>query len=363
MAPTPTATPHSHFIKRSLWISYIFLGLGFAFLGWLIYKLGVREILENLRSLGWNCLLALLPSFFSHILYTQAWMEFLKKGKTFRVPIYELFKVKTVGEAVNMVNPLSWGGGDPVRIYLLRKWVPVAEATASVVVDRTVNSMATAVFMIIGIFIAFVEFNIPLPYKIGFSLSLAFILAMTAYWYRKQHEGIFQFLIHTLTRLRIKRHWSEKTLQKVKEIDGLIKGFYTHNRVGFALSFLLQFVVRLMGVVEIYLVAFFLGGTLDWVDSYLLASLTIIVNMIFVFIPGSVGVLEGTYAGVFHLIHRDPAMGTSIQIFRRLRMILWTAIGFYYIYHLDRKTRRELKELAEHPSLDELDVSSQPEGS
>jgi len=285
-------------------------------------------------------------------------MEFLKE-KPFRVPFFQLFKVKTVGEAINMINPLGWGGGDPVRIYLLKKWVPVAESTASVVVDRTITSMSIAVFMVLGIFLAFARFSVPLPYKIGFALSLLFILTMTIYWYRKQHEGIFQFLIEILTKLKIRRHWSEKTLLKVKEIDALIMAFYTHNRMGFALAFLYNFILRLLGVVEIYLAAYFLGANLDWVASYLLASLTIIVNMIFVVIPGSVGVLEGAYAGVFHLIGRDPAVGTSIQIFRRIRMTLWTALGFYFIYHLDRKTRLELKELAQKPSaLGELDPSS-----
>lgn len=334
-----------------MWVSYGLLVLGFVFLGWLIYKLGIHEILDDFRTLGWNFFTALLPSVFSYLLYTQAWLEFLKE-KPFRISFYEVFKVKTVGEAVNMSNPLGWGGGDPVRIYLLRKWVPVAEGTASVVVDRTINSMAVAVFMIIGIFLAFAKFSVPLPYKVGFLLSLGFILGMTAYWYRKQHEGIFQFLIDVLVKLRIKRHWSEKTLHKVREIDGLITAFYRHNRTGFALSFIYQFIVRLLGVVEIFLAAYFLGGDLDWISSYLLASLTVIVNMIFVLIPGSVGVLEGAYAGVFHLIHRDPAMGTSIQIFRRMRMLIWTALGFYYIYHLDRKTRLELKELAQNPSFE-----------
>src|SRR5262252_8795610 len=202
MSDAPLKKSPHHLFKKSMAVSYGLLVLGFAFLGWLIYKLGVHNIGENLKSLGWNFFTALLPVLVSYFLYTQAWMEFLKE-KPFRVPFYELFKLKTVGEAINMINPLGWGGGDPVRIYLLKKWVPVAESTASVVVDRTINSIAVAVFMVLGIFIAFIEFSVPLPYKIGFGLSLAFILAMTLYWYRKQHEGVFQFLIEILIKLRI----------------------------------------------------------------------------------------------------------------------------------------------------------------
>ena len=232
----------------------------------------------------------------------------------------------------------------------------VAESTASVVVDRRcihVDRRLHGSRHLHGL-----RQIQRAPSYIG-SGSPPFILAMTLYWYRKQHEGVFQFLIEILTKLRIKRHWSDSTLVKVKEIDALILSFYTENRMGFGIAFVLNFLVRLLGVVEIYLAAYFLGADLDWVASYLLASLTIFVNMIFVFIPGSVGVLEGAYAGVFHLIGHDPAVGTSIQIFRRIRMTLWTALGFYYIYHLDRKTRAQLKELAQKPSsLAEMEMTS-----
>jgi uncharacterized membrane protein YbhN (UPF0104 family) len=62
--------------------------------------------------------------------------------------------------------------------------------------------------------------------------------------------------------------------------------------------------------------------------------MTVLVNMIFVFVPGTFGVMEGAYAGTFSLFHMDPIIGASIQIIRRLRMLLWTAIGFFFMYQV-----------------------------
>jgi uncharacterized protein (TIRG00374 family) len=255
-----------------------------------------------------------------------------------------------------VVNPISWGAGDPVRIYLLKRDVPVSQGTASVVVDRTLNAMAEVIFMVIGIIIAFVYFDLPLSLKLGFYVTLAFSIGMTYYWYRRQHEGVFAFLVDCLIKLRIKKHWSPETLHKVAEIDQLIAEYYTRNRMGFFISFCLHFTARLLQILEVYLISYFLGGPLDWISSYLLISVTAILNLIFVFIPGTVGVLEGAYAGIFHLIHQDPALGTSIQILRRIRNIAWTALGLYYIYHLDRKTRQELKAVAEAHELPSLEI-------
>lgn len=323
-------------MKHSARWNYILLLAGLALFFWLIYKLGPSVILDYFRILGWKYLLVFSVSILIYIALTEGWREFLK-GHKLKTGFGELFLIKVAGEAVNTVSPLSWGGGDPVRIYLLRKTIPVAESTASVVIDRTLNSMATLLFMMIGIFIAFVEFDFSFSIQVGFLLSFLFMIGTTFYWYRKQHAGLFQFLIRLLTRLKIKRQWSEETVLKLKEIDHLITRFYTHNKKGFFIAFWLQFLSRLLGVFEIYVAAYFLGISLSLTISYLLLSITTILNMIFVFVPGSVGILEGSYAGLFHLFGMDPAAGTSIQIMRRIRTVIWGIIGFGYLSYENRK--------------------------
>jgi|GEM_PF-780209 len=342
-------------VRRSLWISYSLLALGFVFLGWLVYRLGPSTIASYLKLLGFNWFWLFLPSLLFFIVSTRAWNTFLK-GNGIPIPFFHLMMSKIAGEGVNSINPLSWGAGDPVRIYLIKNWVPVSQGTASVVVDRTLNSMSEVLFMVIGVFIAFHYFDLTPTLQIGFYGSLLFIIWMTYYWYRRQHEGVFAFLVETLTRLKIKRHWSKETMEKVGEIDRLITEYYLQNKMGFFISFCLHFTGRLLGVFEIYLISYFLGGPLDAVSSYLLISVTAIINLIFVFVPGTVGVLEGAYAGIFHLLHQDPALGTSIQILRRIRITAWCALGFFYIYYLDRKMRLKKKEATDSRSLGPMEI-------
>jgi len=338
-------TKPNKLIKHSLWVSYILLGAGILLLIWLIRHVGTDLILDYLKRLGWNFIPFLGVSFLTYILFTFSWDTFLV-GHHYKMKFWRLFMLKATGEAVNTVNPLGFGGGDPVRILLMKKDIPVAESTASVVVDRTLNSIAMVLFMLIGIFIAFWKFKLPQSLEWGFPLALLFMCGMTYYWYKRQHEGVFQFLVEILTKLKIKKHWSPATLEKLKEIDRYITEFYTHNKRGFYLAFFLQFVCRLLGVLEIYLAAYYLGTPFSFIGAYLLASVTVIINLIFVFIPGSVGVLEGSYAGIFLLMGQDPAVGTSIGILRRIRVLIWTAVGLYYIYHQDRRTRMELRRMS-----------------
>ncbi|MBL7684832.1 MAG: flippase-like domain-containing protein [Deltaproteobacteria bacterium] len=341
-------------MKKSIWMSYVLLAIGIGFIAWLVYKLGPREILRHFQEIGFNFFLFLIPTALSNIFFTQAWNTYLKSNQL-KVPFWHLFMAKQAGEAINISSPLSWGGGDPVRIYLIKKWVPVSQATASVVIDRTLNAMTSVLFMMIGILIALIHFELTPALKWGFIGALLFSFVVTFYFYRRQHEGMFEFLIDLLKKLRLKKNWEASTIEKAKEVDQLISQFYRESRKAFAWAFILQFLTRIMGVAEIYFGAYFLGVELDWMGAYLVASITVVINIIFVFIPGSVGVLEGTYAGVFHLLHADAAAGTSIQIFRRIRMILWAAPGFYYIYHLDRQTRLELHQKAQESDTPEIE--------
>jgi len=339
-------THSSHkFVKHSLWISYLLLAGGLVLLIWLIQHVGAHLILDYLKKLGWNFIPFLSVSFVTFILFTFSWGAFLQ-GHHYKIKFWRLFMLKATGEAVNTMNPLGFGGGDPVRILLMKKEIPVAESTASVVVDRTLNSIAMVLFMLIGIFIAFLKFKLPASLEWGFPLALLFMCGMTYYWYRRQHEGVFQFLVECLIKLKIKKHWAPETLTKLKEIDAYITEFYTHNKTGFYFAFCLQFICRLLGVLEIYLAAYYLGIPFSFIGAYLLASVTVVINLIFVFIPGSVGVMEGSYAGIFMLMGQDPAVGTSIGILRRIRVLLWSAVGLYYIYHQDRRTRLQLKKLS-----------------
>jgi len=313
-----------------------FFLLGLLLFALLIYRLNPRDLWQHLQTIGYKFIFILLVSFLCYLFYSWAWEIFLK-GLSKRVRYGDILKIKIVGEAVNFITPLSWGGGDPVRILLLKDHIPVNEGTASVVVDRTLNNLAVALFMLIGVFFTFLNFTLPPSLEIGLPLGLAVILLGSAFLYVRAHEGLFQFFLDLAVKLRLKKSFSEATLKNVAEIDGHISRFYKMNKAGFVAAFGLHFLGRLCAVAEIYLAAWFLGQALTWTESYLLASMTVLVNMIFVFVPGGIGVLEGAFAGIFAVMHRDPAVGGAIQIVRRLRMVFWIVVGLILMAMLKKQ--------------------------
>ena len=72
------------------------------------------------------------------------------------------------------------------------------------------------------------------------------------------------------------------------------------------------------------------------------------VNAVFAFVPGAIGVMEGAYSGMLYLLHIDPAIGITIQIAKRMRAAFWILLGLLFLGAHDRqKVWEKEKELME----------------
>ncbi len=333
-------TQSTSFIKSKLARNLFFL-IGILLLVFFIYRANPLKILSYLPILGFNFFFILLITLTGYFIYSFAWKITLRdftKEAAKKLSIYKIFLFKIAGEAINNLTPLSWGGGDPMRVILLKDKLNTQQAAASVTVDRILNNFAAALSILTGILITLIHFSLSTEIRIGLLILLGLLILGTSYLYLRSHKGIFSLMVSILKKLRIKRHFHAKNLEKVTEIDRYIAFFYKEDRIGFLTAFFLHLTGRLLAVLEIYLIAFFLHSPLKFFEAFLLYSIGIVINLIFFFIPGRLGVLDGTYQGVFFLMNQDPSMGLGIQLVRRLRTLFWTLLGFLFL-SLNKKSQ------------------------
>jgi uncharacterized membrane protein YbhN (UPF0104 family) len=229
-------------------------------------------------------------------------------------------------------------GGDPIRIYILRKNFPLAEGAASVVVDRTLHSAATLIVIIVGISFAFITFDtLPANLKFGVPIALFVCTAFMAFILIHQRRGFFGLLLTACQKLGLKREFSQKTINRFMELDSHIVDFYNSNHRGFAIALTLHVVGRLLGILEIYVVGRAVSDEFTFFAALVLTALAPMVNAVFAFIPGAIGVLEGAYSGVLYLMHMDPSVGITIQIAKRIRSVFWIVLGLLFLGAHDRK--------------------------
>lgn len=309
-------------------LKVISLVAGLAGLAVLIHNVGATTILSQIAALGGMAVPIFAVGVGWNLLYTIAWQIFLRDHGG-HIPFWALFRIKLAGEAVNTVTPANFLGGDPVRIYLLKKYYRWTAGTASVVVDRTLHAMASTLAIIIGTSLAFWRLDtIPQNIKVGLPLVLSVFVLFVAFIFLNQRRGFFTSLMEVARMLRIKRNFSGDAIRRSQELDAHISQFYIHNTEGFWAAFLLHLAGRVLGVVEIYLIAIMVYPDFTFVEAWILGAVAPIINTLFTFIPGAVGVLEGASAGTLMIMGIPGSIGITIQIVRRIRQGIWIALGF-----------------------------------
>jgi uncharacterized protein (TIRG00374 family) len=316
---------------------YAFLAVGAVLLGALVRKIGIATIVDNMREIGWRFGPILSISAAGYALYTAAWLTFLHRLSD-GIGFWDLFRIKIAGEAVNTLTPANFIGGDPMRVYLLKKCFPLSEGAASVVVDRTLQTAAILITIFLGVTVALIKFddlsdNISYGVPIVLAISAAFMIFILAH----QRRGLFGLMLNACRRLGIKREFSERTVSRFAALDGHIVEFYNSSHTRFLAALGCHVAGRLLGVVEIYAIGRVVDDGFTLFAALMLAALAPMVNAAFAFIPGAFGVMEGAYSGVLYLMHINPAIGITIQITKRLRAAFWIALGLLFLGAHERR--------------------------
>lgn len=321
-------------IKR---LRYVFLIVGGILLAFLIHKIGLDTIVANIRDVGWWFVPIFCMGSGWYLLYTVAWRQFLGRLDG-NISLWELFRIKITGEAVNTLTPANFLGGDPMRVYLLKKNFPATGGAASVVVDRTLHSVAILTIILTGIIAAFLTFD-KLPPNIQYGVPIVMLVAVAfmAFILIHQHKGFFSLLMTICRRLHIKRSFTERTIERFEKLDAQIIDFYEISHKGFWLALVCHIVGRFLGVIEVYAIGRVVSDDFTLFAALVLTALSPIVNAVFAFVPGALGVMEGAYGGVLYLLGIDPSIGITIQIAKRLRAAIWILVGLIFLGHGQRQ--------------------------
>src|SRR5215471_10098962 len=130
---------HSGSHKRRLLLNFI-AGLGgVGLLGFLVWEVGVREVLGYVQRIGWLAPLLLLPSVMIALCDAKGWACALPSTVSLpSIPLWRWSLARLAGEAVNNLTPSANLGGEPIKVYMLRAHgLPAEAGLASVVIAKT----------------------------------------------------------------------------------------------------------------------------------------------------------------------------------------------------------------------------------
>jgi len=314
---------------------FIFLGAGFFLLLFLFYSFGVEETIKNIQKMGFSFGIIILIYLFNHIFLTFGW-KILINSRIRPKNFIKLILARIAGDSTSSINALGAVAGEPLKAFYIKDIIPFKIGLASVILDRTVHTLANILVILTGILVSL--FVLPIPKYITL-LTLIFIL-FTLYLIisllKKQQQGFFNYIISKIP-VKITNRFRIITPERQKKIDELdeeIKYIFKNrsNLRKFNYSLLIHyFSIIISGTLEIFLIIKFSGSiaNLKIVDSLFVYIFGFLLTSAMFFMPANLGTSEGSYILALKLLgyKNFAGLGLYIGVVRRLRTFVWALIG------------------------------------
>jgi hypothetical protein len=333
------------------------MALGLASVGYLIAFTGVETLLIPIQTLSWRvAVFIIFPYTFVAVLRTLAWRFAFPRT---RVPWRRLFSVRLAGEALNFGTASV--GGEPVKAYLLQPSVSLVEASTAQLVDKTSITIAQVLFLGLGLAVACPLFDLPSDFRRAMGALLGIqILAVGAFVF-VQRVGMLGRGLRLLQWLGVRGRGPRA--EGLISVDRALAASY-RRRPGAVLGCIaIHFLGWVVGSLEVYLVLTWLGVSTSFTSALVIDAFGTGVKFMAFAVPGALGVLEGGYMLAFSAVGLGSGLGLSFTLVRRLRMVIWSALGLVVLVVLRSSARRARdQDLARRSALAPRDPDDPEQG-
>lgn len=289
--------------------------------------------------------LMLIPSTVMYVLDGLGWRFTLGQYQT-AVPFVRLLMVRTAGEFLNAATPTASVGGESLKAALLKRFsIPMGDGLASVIVAKTTMTLAQIMYIFLGLALWLFLLE-DFPQSRGLSLwtiagTAAVLLFATGLFVVLQQRGLFAVLFSVVDKFPFRIAYLADRREELRSLDTLVAAFYNHRRTLFALSAITFFGGWLIEAAEVYVMLQYLGQPIDVVTAISIDALCTLIKGSTFFIPGSVGVQEGGIVLLLKAFGYSDVTGMSFALLRRLRELVWMAVGVACFTLLSRGVREK----------------------
>ena len=290
--------------------------------------------------------------FFTIILWTLRWRLFFKHRS--KITFYNLFKVLLIGLAINNLTPVAKLGGEPIRIYILKKryHIPTENGTATVLADLTIELITSSIFVIISMILITLLMNPP--------IWLSFVLIVFSFLTLVALLWVFGIYSNRSIVNKIIL-WFTKKFEKIKPFKKRIIEGYKEFQISFRRSLkernilfktiFLSFFMKFFDISKFFFIFLALGYHISLVQIIVALGIGIMLMSIPA-TPGNLGVFEGGMISAFVLIGISPEIAATVVFLERivsfwLTTVLGSYIGILQGFNVAKK--HKLKDIRIYP--------------
>lgn len=283
--------------------------VGLAVLGWLVHHVGLGRLVDAVLSVGWGFPAAVGLHGLVVAVTFQAWRDLLPGVRS--VSTGGLFRVKLVGDAINVLTPLGGLGGEPYRVWAVSRAFGRGTALRSVLLDRFLDQVAAGLLAVGG-------------GAVAAGGAEALVLGVSLIPSSTREPWAPGFVAGAVSGLGSR---ARDLLRRVRDFVGRAVRWGRESPGALVRAFVWRLAGRMLSVVEIAVIVAAMGQGWHWNLALVAIAANIGVTLLFTWIPGAIGAAEAGFVGVFVWAGTGAEVGLAVALVRRLRGLVWTGVG------------------------------------
>lgn len=324
--PEPSGPSGSR--RSFIWLQGFAFLLGIALLAYVINRVGVQPIFDALFKIGFGFFFVLGISGLRHFLRTIA-MRAAVPSEHRRISFIQAFAARLGGEAISFLTFTGPLLGEATKVALLRKRVPLTYGVPALVVDNLIYNLSVVFFVLTGACVMLFTYQLPplVHYVLILIAAVAALGIVAAGLAAKRRIMLLTWMIDRLAQLRLSPKVILKRRHHIHHLESKVYDFYKHHPGAFFGMIACNLLAHLSSVVEVYVTLRLLGFTPNISQSYIIESLTKVINFAFAFVPGTIGVYEGGTEVILQALGFAQATGVALALVRKAAIVFWTTVG------------------------------------
>lgn len=282
-------------------------------------------------------ILAIIVSVSAFHMYVVSWI-FLLRALNVKIKLKDVVSLVWTSYFFDAMVPTASVSGEAVRAYLTAKKHDVkwGDAISSVVAHRTMAIISFTAMTAASFIPLYLMYQLSMRILIlaGVAVSLSLIGLVTLLYFSLKPEAINTFMRGVLKIVgkiskKIAKKLEEaepKIVKIVYEFSSAMKLLVNHKKIMF-LTFLTSVLWWLGNAFTGYVIFLSLGYKISFILVLFIFTLTILVRMIPIFIPGSMGLFELATIALWSAVGVSPSVAAAVALLNRNVWVVQVSIG------------------------------------
>jgi len=284
---------------------------------------GWGAVVQGVASVGWWFVVIVLLGTFRMACRTRAWMICAADGQ---LRFSDAFGAWLAGDAIGNLTPLGLLASEPTKILMVRTRISTVTSIASVTIENAFYTASVCVVLLAGTWLLLQRADVPpgLVQIAELILAAAAIAAVIGVWAARTRPAVLSRFAPFIAKLAGR---SDAPAEAMREVEAQIYGVpqWPIVRILHVASWEAAFHVA--AVAEVWVVLATLVPEVTLTDAFLLESAGRFVTVAFKFVPYRLGIDEAGSGAVATVIGFAPAVGVTLALVRRLRIVVLNAVG------------------------------------